>query len=93
CICFLEGSGGSALGNNGTRRQPRSPRVIFARMRTKALMVFKLDDEGNAVYTQDMGDLVMFLSNSEPCCVPATSFPGLYPNYVEINDFDELAFV
>lgn len=50
-------------------------------------MVFKLDDEGNAVYTQDIGDLVMFLSNSEPFCVPAASFPGLYPNYVNFRDF------
>ena len=69
--------------SSSTRRQPRLPRVVFARIRTKALMVFKLDDEGNTVYTQDMGDLVMFLSNSEPFYVPATSFPGLYPNYVE----------
>ncbi|KAL0728870.1 hypothetical protein Bca4012_024963 [Brassica carinata] len=65
----------------------------IARMRTKALMLFKLDEEGNAVYTQDIGDLVMFLSMSEPFCVPATSFPGLYPNYVRLYDFDELGFI
>ena len=62
-------------------------------MRTKALMVYKLDDEGNAVYTQDIGDLVTFLSMSEPFCVPATSFPGLYPNSVKFHDFDESGFV
>ncbi|KAL0875138.1 hypothetical protein Bca101_024843 [Brassica carinata] len=65
----------------------------IARMRTKALMVFKLDEEGNAVYTQDIGDLNMFLSMSEPFCVPASSFPGLYPNIVDFIDFDELGFV
>ncbi|KAL0728903.1 hypothetical protein Bca4012_024996 [Brassica carinata] len=65
----------------------------IARMRTKALMLFKLDEEGNAVYTQDIGDLVMFLSMSEPFCVLATSFPGLYPNYVRLYDFDELGFI
>ncbi|KAL0824661.1 hypothetical protein Bca101_048338 [Brassica carinata] len=65
----------------------------IARMRTKALMVFKIDDEGNAVYTHDIGDLNMFLSMSEPFCVSATSFPSLYANYVEIIDFDESGYV
>ncbi|XP_048604076.1 uncharacterized protein LOC125581915 [Brassica napus] len=65
----------------------------IARLRTKALMVFKIDDEGNAVYTHDIGDLNMFLSMSEPFCVSATSFPGLYANYVEIIDFDESGYV
>ncbi|KAF8083946.1 hypothetical protein N665_0743s0006 [Sinapis alba] len=65
----------------------------IARMKTKVLMVFKIDEKGNAVYTQDMGDLVMFLSMSEPFCVPATSFPGLSPNTVNLHDFDESGFV
>ncbi|KAG2310636.1 hypothetical protein Bca4012_025136 [Brassica carinata] len=64
-----------------------------AQMKTQFLMVFKLDEEGNAVYTQDMGDLTMFLSMSEPFCVPSTSFPGLLPNNVYILDFDETAMV
>ncbi|KAF2563380.1 hypothetical protein F2Q70_00014993 [Brassica cretica] len=34
-----------------------------ARIKTEFLMVFKLDDEGNALYTEDMGDLTMFLSS------------------------------
>ncbi|KAJ4911412.1 hypothetical protein Rs2_06033 [Raphanus sativus] len=59
------------------------------RMKTEYLMVYKLDVEGNAVYTQDMGDLTMFLSKSEPFCVPSTSFPGLYRNWVYILDFDQ----
>ncbi|RID60837.1 hypothetical protein BRARA_E00032 [Brassica rapa] len=63
-------------------------------MKTEFLMVFKLDDEGNAVYTQDMGDLAMFLSMSEPFCVPASSFPGsMYPNNVIIYDYDEMGIV
>ncbi|CAA7051650.1 unnamed protein product [Microthlaspi erraticum] len=45
------------------------------RLETEALMVFKLDGKGNAVYTQDIGDLVIFLTKSEPLCVPASSFP------------------
>ncbi|KAF8052067.1 hypothetical protein N665_1614s0002 [Sinapis alba] len=65
----------------------------IARMKTKVLMVFKIDEKGNAVYTQDIGDLNMFLSMSEPFCVPATSFPGLYANTVYIFDFDESGFV
>ncbi|CAF1897535.1 unnamed protein product [Brassica oleracea] len=61
----------------------------IAKMKTEYLMVYKLDEEGNAVYTQDMGDLTMFLSKSEPFCVPSTSFHGLYPNWVYIFDFDQ----
>ncbi|KAF8095256.1 hypothetical protein N665_0338s0011 [Sinapis alba] len=64
-----------------------------AQMKTELVMVFKLDDEGNAVYTQDIGDLTMFLSMSEPFCVPSSSFPGLLPNNVYILDFDETAMV
>ncbi|WZZ21122.1 uncharacterized protein LOC106412849 [Brassica napus] len=63
------------------------------KMKTEALMVFKLDEEGNAVYTQDIGDLVIFLSRAEPFCVPASFFPGMYPNRVEIIDVDELGSV
>ncbi|CAA7051643.1 unnamed protein product [Microthlaspi erraticum] len=52
-------------------------------------MVFKLDGKGNAVYTQDIGDLVIFLTKSEPLCVPASSFPDMRPNRVKILDVDE----
>ncbi|KFK42210.1 hypothetical protein AALP_AA2G225600 [Arabis alpina] len=62
------------------------------KMKTRALMVFKLEEEGNAVYTRDIGDLRIFLSNSEPFCVPASSF-DLYPNSVQLWDFDEFAYV
>ncbi|XP_020891737.1 uncharacterized protein LOC110231131 [Arabidopsis lyrata subsp. lyrata] len=64
----------------------------IAKMKTEALMVFKLDGEGNAVYTQDIGDLSIFLSNSEPFCVPPSTFPGMFRNTVYIFDFDELGF-
>ncbi|KAL0728963.1 hypothetical protein Bca4012_025056 [Brassica carinata] len=33
-----------------------------AQLKTVFLIVFELDEEGNAVYTQDMGDLSMFLN-------------------------------
>ncbi|KAH0937673.1 hypothetical protein HID58_005134, partial [Brassica napus] len=51
------------------------------------------DDEGNAVQTRDMGDLVMFISMSEPFCVPSTSFPGMYTNNVYLYDYDENGYV
>ncbi|EFH40460.1 hypothetical protein ARALYDRAFT_495357, partial [Arabidopsis lyrata subsp. lyrata] len=63
------------------------------KMKTKAVMVFKLDEEGNAVYTQDIGHLCIFLSKSEPFCVPANSISGMCPNIVEILDVDESAIV
>ena len=58
-------------------------------MKTKALMVFKIDEKGNAVYTQDIGDLVIYISKSEPFCITASSFPGLDRNSVQIVDVDE----
>ncbi|OAO91053.1 hypothetical protein AXX17_AT5G51810 [Arabidopsis thaliana] len=61
------------------------------KMKTKAAMVFKLDEEGNAVYTEDIGHLCIFLSKSEPFCVPANSIPGMCPNIVDLFDFDESA--
>nr|VDD21560.1 unnamed protein product [Brassica oleracea] len=60
-----------------------------AKMRTEYLMVFKLDGEGNAVHTEDIGDLVIFLSKSEPFCLRASSFPVLFPNSVESLDYWE----
>ncbi|CAH8388588.1 unnamed protein product [Eruca vesicaria subsp. sativa] len=60
------------------------------RMETKALMVFKIDEEGNAVYTQDIGDLCIFLTRSESFCVPACSVRHMRPNRVKILDVDEI---
>ncbi|KAJ4911346.1 hypothetical protein Rs2_05967 [Raphanus sativus] len=64
-----------------------------AKMKTRNLMVFKLDNEGNAVYTGDIGDLVIFLSKSEPFCVPASSLRRMLPNCVETLDSCENGFV
>ncbi|KAG7537924.1 hypothetical protein ISN44_As13g017690 [Arabidopsis suecica] len=58
------------------------------KMQTKALMVFKLDEEGNAVYTKDIGDLCIFISQAEPFAVP-----GLCPNWVQVLDIEESIFV
>ncbi|KAG7534221.1 hypothetical protein ISN45_Aa08g018030 [Arabidopsis thaliana x Arabidopsis arenosa] len=57
------------------------------KMKTKAVMVFKLDEKGNAVYTKDIGDLCIFLSKSEPFCSSSSRFP----NCVDICDVDEAA--
>ncbi|KAG7537902.1 hypothetical protein ISN44_As13g017470 [Arabidopsis suecica] len=59
------------------------------KMQTKDLMVFKLDEEGNAVYTKDIGDLSIFISKAEPFCVPASPFPGMGSNIVKILDLEE----
>ncbi|XP_010448142.1 PREDICTED: uncharacterized protein LOC104730637 [Camelina sativa] len=63
------------------------------KMKTRALMVFKLEEEGNAIYTQDIGGLCIFISKCEPFCVPASSFPGMCPNSIELLDVDERAIV
>ncbi|CAN7006761.1 unnamed protein product [Brassica oleracea var. botrytis] len=62
-------------------------------MKTEFLMVFKLDDEGNAVCIQRMGDLNVFLSMSEPFCVLASSFPGMLSSTVHIYDYDDMGYV
>ncbi|XP_010485150.2 PREDICTED: uncharacterized protein LOC104763483 [Camelina sativa] len=65
----------------------------MSKLITKAFMVFRLDDKGNAVYTQDIGDLCIFLSKSEPFCVSLSSFPGMaYPNQVDYLDVGESGF-
>ncbi|EFH42375.1 hypothetical protein ARALYDRAFT_495669 [Arabidopsis lyrata subsp. lyrata] len=65
----------------------------MSKLSTKALMVFRLDDEGNAVYTIDIGDLCIFLSKSEPFCVSLSSLPGMFfPNNVEYMDADEAGY-
>ncbi|CAH8392223.1 unnamed protein product [Eruca vesicaria subsp. sativa] len=60
-----------------------------ARVKTEAVMVFKLDDKGSAVYTHDIGHLCIFITKSEPFCLPSTSFPDMYPNHVVILDLNE----
>ncbi|CAL9216633.1 unnamed protein product [Arabidopsis halleri] len=59
-------------------------------VQTKSLMVFKLDDEGNAVFTDDIGDANIFISNGEPFSLPSSSYPGLEPNDVYFVDEHEV---
>ncbi|KAJ0240842.1 hypothetical protein HA466_0224110 [Hirschfeldia incana] len=75
----------------------RTAKTVYGieRMETKALMVFKIDEEGgNAVYTQDIGDLCIFLTRSESFCVPACGpFRHMRPNRIKIMDVDEITIV
>ncbi|XP_022569752.1 uncharacterized protein LOC106420907 [Brassica napus] len=83
----------SPTGETFLVEQYKKKRIVkegVARMRREFLIVYKLDNEGTPVYTQDMGDVTMFLSKSEPFCVPSTSFPGLRRNYIHILDVDEI---
>ncbi|KAG7583294.1 hypothetical protein ISN44_As08g028160 [Arabidopsis suecica] len=59
--------------------------------RTKGVMVFRLDHKGNAIYTQDIGDLFIFLSQDDIYCEPAAE--AMYhldqrPNYIRVLDDD-----
>lgn len=50
---------------------------------TKRFMVFREEKETRVLsYTEDIGDLCIFLGNSEPFCVKASSCPGLNPNSI-----------
>ncbi|KAF8116840.1 hypothetical protein N665_0014s0101 [Sinapis alba] len=74
------------------KRYMKTNPEFIKEMKTEFLMVFNIDEQGNAVYTKDIGDLCIFLSKSEPFSVPASSFPGLTSNRVMIFDVDEFAF-
>ncbi|ESQ46894.1 hypothetical protein EUTSA_v10028315mg [Eutrema salsugineum] len=63
---------------------------------TKGFRVFKLDGEGNAFYTKDLGDLCIFISKSEPFCVPTSYLPHLERNfiyYVDVHEYESMIFV
>ncbi|CAN6820279.1 unnamed protein product [Brassica oleracea] len=64
----------------------------IAVLQTKGVMVFRVAPKGNAVYTQDIGDLTIFISKAEAFCVRASSFPGVSPNHVYILDVMEISF-
>ncbi|KAG7575212.1 hypothetical protein ISN44_As09g033260 [Arabidopsis suecica] len=49
---------------------------------TKRFMVFREEEDMHMCYTEDIGDLCIFLGNNEPFCVKASSFPGLNPNSI-----------
>ncbi|CAA7060315.1 unnamed protein product [Microthlaspi erraticum] len=56
---------------------------------TKKFMVFRQEEtdscymyEKTMIYTEDIGDLCIFLGHSEAYCVPASSSPGLRPNCI-----------
>ncbi|CDY47276.1 BnaA10g03700D [Brassica napus] len=61
--------------------------VPSIRCKEPMVMVFREDQDTNEgtktmSYTEDIGDLCIFLSKSEPFCVVASSCPGLKPNSI-----------
>ncbi|KAJ0245008.1 Uncharacterized protein HA466_0185120 [Hirschfeldia incana] len=61
--------------------------VPSIRCKEPMVMVFREDHDTNEgtktmSYTEDIGDLCIFLSKSEPFCVVASSCPGLKPNSI-----------
>ncbi|KAF8107840.1 hypothetical protein N665_0116s0045 [Sinapis alba] len=61
--------------------------LVFHESTSSTPMVFREEDskeEGrrNMCYTEDIGDMCIFLSDSEAFCVPASSCPGLKPNSI-----------
>lgn len=64
------------------------------RMLTQRFMVFKIDEDGNVVFTSDIGDLCIFLSEAEPFCVRAPKSPNCvfflghdYSGVVNLHDY------
>ncbi|XP_010530447.1 PREDICTED: uncharacterized protein LOC104807035 [Tarenaya hassleriana] len=53
--------------------------------RTKRFIVYRQEDTTQC-YTEDIGDLCIFLGKNESFCIPASSYPGLKPNSVYYMD-------
>lgn len=52
-------------------------------IKTCKIMVFRQDTEkGIGAYTEDIGDLYIFVGDNEPFCLSASDYPGLKPNSV-----------
>ncbi|KAH0863397.1 hypothetical protein HID58_080608 [Brassica napus] len=54
---------------------------------TKKIMVYRAGVqsgyyEKTMIYTEDIGDLCIFLGHSQAFCVPVSSSPGLKPNCI-----------
>ncbi|CAL9228992.1 unnamed protein product [Arabidopsis halleri] len=59
------------------------PIRISCRSKTRTFVVFRQDlEQGISSYTEDIGDLCIFLGQREAFCVSATEYPGLHPNSV-----------
>jgi len=51
--------------------------------KTKRFMVFREDEKSKDFsYTEDIGDLCIFLGASEAFCLTASMYPGLKPNSI-----------
>lgn len=59
--------------------------------KTKRFMVFRIEDDGGqlyqgtriiANYTENIGDLCIFIGENETFCLEASNFPGLKPNSI-----------
>lgn len=50
---------------------------------TKRFVVFRQDEKSkDFCYTDDIGDLCIFLGQSEAFCLSASMYPGLKPNSI-----------
>ncbi|KFK22475.1 hypothetical protein AALP_AAs47945U000300 [Arabis alpina] len=65
------------------------PHQYFFKKKLKGFVVFRQDPEQRiASYTEDIGDLCIFLGDNEAFCVSATEYPGLKPNSVYFAKYD-----
>ncbi|CAN8264008.1 unnamed protein product [Cochlearia groenlandica] len=66
--------------------RPGEETTTFLCRGTKRFMVFVADEEAEEAgvmrYTEDIGDLCIFLGKNDPFCVKASSIPGLKPNAI-----------
>ncbi|KFK27291.1 hypothetical protein AALP_AA8G363500 [Arabis alpina] len=64
-------------------KEDKDGELEFIHSKTKRFMVFREDEKRkDFCYTEDIGDLCIFLGKSEAFCLTASMYPGLKPNSV-----------
>ncbi|CAA7062399.1 unnamed protein product [Microthlaspi erraticum] len=75
------------------RREEEDGESTIMHSVTKRFMVFREDEKRkDFCYTEDIGDLCIFLGRSEAFCVKASMYPGLKPNSIYYIGVSGLGF-
>ncbi|XP_010423724.1 PREDICTED: uncharacterized protein LOC104708790 [Camelina sativa] len=86
CNEYLELKEGEPESCNG--KKPPYRRTSSFMIKPRTFVVFRQDrEQGIGSYTEDIGDLCIFLGQREAFCVSATEYPGLHPNSVYYSSF------
>ncbi|KAH0924302.1 hypothetical protein HID58_024320 [Brassica napus] len=60
----------------------REKETGYAEEKKNEVIIYTEEDDKTMTYTEDIGDLCIFVGHSQAYCVPASSSPGLKPNCI-----------